>query len=96
MNTVALLVAALATARLTRLITTDEILRQPRQWLLRKLPENGMLAYLLVCPWCMSVYVGAAIAGAGAWAGLWAWAWAPALALGFSYVTGFLAGREGE
>jgi hypothetical protein len=42
------------------------------------------------------MYVGALAAVGGAWAGWWAWSWVPALALAFSYVTGYLASREGE
>ena len=50
----------------------------------------------MVCDWCVSVYTGTLAAVGGAWAGWWAWAWAPALAAAFSYVTGWLASREGE
>lgn len=96
MDLVPALVAALATARLTRLITTDEILRAPRRRLLARLDHQGLWAYLVVCPWCISIYTGTAIAGAGAWAGQWGWPWVLPLGLAFSYVTGFLAGKEGE
>lgn len=97
---VSLLLAALATARLTRMVTTDRIFLAPRAWLLRRLVdrygEDGLLPYLLVCDWCVSVYVGAG--AAGAW-----WAWgetrvflAVCAALAFSYVAGWLAGRSGD
>lgn len=91
-----LVLAALATARITRLITTDRITEAPRNWTLRQLDANGLLAYLLVCDWCASVYVGAAVAGA------W-WAWGDTMAftatmaaLAFSHVAGFLASRESD
>lgn len=96
MDLITLLVAALATARLTRLITTDRITQAPRQWALRRLASDGLTAYLIVCDWCASVYVGAAVAAAGAWAGSWPWTWATPLALAFSYVAGYLARGESE
>jgi hypothetical protein len=96
MEPITLLIAALATARLTRLVTTDRITEAPRTWALRRLPSEGLLAYLLVCDWCVSVYTGAAVASAGAWAGSWPWAWAVPLALAFSYTAGYLARGESE
>ena len=96
MELIPLLVAALATARLTRLVTTDRILERPRVALLRRLGGDNLLAYLVVCDWCVSVYVGGAVAAAGSWAGSWPWTWAPALALAFSYTAGYLARGESE
>ena len=89
-------VAALATARVTRLITQDRILDAPRNAVLRTLPDGHLLAYLVTCDWCVSIYTGTLTAVGGAWAGWWPWAAAPAVALAFSYVTGWLASREGE
>lgn len=96
MEPITLLVAALATARLTRLVTTDRITQAPRRWALHKLPAESLGAYLLVCDWCVSVYVGAAVAGAGALAGAWPWTWMAPVTLALSYVAGWLAGKEGE
>ena len=90
-----LLLGALATARLTRLVTTDRITQAPRSWLLSKLKDDGLAAYLVVCDWCASVYVGTALAAAGAAYGAWPWAWTPVVAMSFSYVAGHLASREG-
>lgn len=100
MQTLTLLLTLLATARATRLITDDRITRAPRHAVVRwsfahsKREDGGLLAYLVFCPWCVSVYVGA---GAGA---LW-WAWgdtriytAAVLALAASHVAGLLAGLE--
>jgi len=89
-------VMALATARVTRLITRDRILAAPRRAVLNALPDDHLLAYLIVCDWCVSVYTGTLAAAGGAWAGWWTWAWVPALAFAFSYTTGYLASREGE
>jgi hypothetical protein len=88
-----LLLGALATARLTRLITTDRITQAPRNALLRRLDGDGLLAYLVVCDWCVSVYTGAAVAAVAAWGPHWS-AWILA-ALAFSYAAGWLAAREG-
>lgn len=100
--TLSVILAVLATARLTRLITTDVLFEDPRAWVVRKLIGPGRsralrdkLAYLIVCDWCASMYVGAAVFGA--W---WAWGetmwfiWA-AGALTASYVTGALTARNG-
>lgn len=95
MDIVSLLLGALATARLTRIVTTDRITEEPRRRALELLRDHKLLSYLLVCDWCVSVYTGAAVAGT--W---WAWgdttAWAAATAvLAFSHTAGFLAGKEG-
>lgn len=88
----------LAVARVTRLITTDVLFDAPRNWLTRRIlkgnPEGSVrtaLAYLIICSWCVSIYVGAA--GAAAW-----YVWHGSMlfvvitaALAASYVTGFLA-----
>ena len=89
-----LLLAALATARLTRMVTTDRITQAPRHALLRRLDPKGLPAYLVVCDWCASVYLGAGVAAA--W---WAWGdtrWfaAATAALAFSHTAGYLASKE--
>lgn len=98
MTALSVTLMVLAVARVTRLITTDVLFDGPRSWVLQKLINPGRartlrdkIAYLIVCEWCASVYVGAA--GAGAW-----YAWhgtmpfmAVCAALAASYVTGFLA-----
>lgn len=94
MDAITLTVAALATARLTRLITTDRITQAPRRWVLSRLDGDGLMAYLVVCDWCSSVYVGAGVAAA-LW-GLGDWVMWPLYALAFSYVTGLLARGETE
>jgi hypothetical protein len=91
-----MVVAALATARVTRLITQDRIFDAPRNAVLRALPDGHFLAYLVTCDWCVSIYTGTLTAVGGAYAGWWPWAAVPAVALAFSYVTGWLASREGE
>lgn len=96
MDPVTLILSALAAARLTRLITTDRITQAPRNILLRKLPEESLMAYLVVCDWCVSVYTGAGVAAAGAMMDWWTWPVAVPAALAFSYTAGFLASRESD
>lgn len=100
MQTLTLLLTLLATARVTRLIVDDRITQAPREavvrWLLRrsKDEDGGLLAYLVLCSWCASVYVGAA---AGALWLVWGHTMiftAAVLALAASYVAGILAGLE--
>jgi hypothetical protein len=89
-----LLITLLATARITRLITSDRLTQAPRLWAAEKIEERApMLFYLITCDWCASVYVGTAVAGAWAAWGDTLWFQVPALALGASYATGFLAER---
>lgn len=86
-----LAVGALAVHRLTRLATEDEITEPVRQRITTAAPE-GRLAYLVTCPWCVSMW-----AGAG-WAALTVAAPRTARALGavlaWSSVTGLLASVE--
>lgn len=95
-------VFAAATARLTALVTLDEITRPPRDAILRRLRDDHRihqgLAYLLTCPHCASVWVGAATAPVAYWHGRNPWAFVPALALAFSWVAGASSnlGRSGD
>lgn len=54
-----------------QIVLWDRVFKGPREWLLGKLnpkglplnhPDRSYLSYLLECPWCMSVWIGAAIA----------------------------------
>lgn len=56
--------------------------------------EQPLTVYLLACSWCASIYVSAAAAPLAYFWGTSAWLFVPALALAFSYVAGFLAGKE--
>lgn len=94
---VVLMVWVLALARLTRLINADEITDPIRIWIMHKTggPESTA-SYFVKCPWCVSIWLGAATA----WlplvltdAPLWLW---PFLALAGSQVTGVLAGLDHE
>jgi hypothetical protein len=93
-------VVIFAVARTTRLVTTDEITRRPRQAFVRARPEGSMLAYLVVCRWCASVWVAATAAvvwwllsDTPRWSGRW-WIDVPTLLLALSYATGLLVRAE--
>jgi hypothetical protein len=87
---VTLAVIALATARLTRLVTTDRITETPRNALVRRLGAESKLAYLVHCDWCSSIYIAPAVTALVWWqpSGVWI-----AGALAASHVTGYLASR---
>lgn len=94
MDALTLFLTVGATARLTRLITTDKILERPREALLDRLNPHGMITYMLGCRWCVSIYVGAA---ATIYATITAgnvWCMAPMAALTASQATGILASME--
>lgn len=88
-------VTILAVARVTRLITTDTILDPPRSWLLRRL-QSERLKYLIVCDWCMSIWVAAAITPIAWHHSHTPWYLIPATALAASHMTGLLAQHGGE
>ena len=61
-----LVLGAAATARLARLVTRDSILDRPRLAFVQRMDRDShdKLAELAVCPWCISVWIGAAVAAA--------------------------------
>lgn len=93
MDFISLALVALATARITRLITTDTVAAQLRAAVVQRLGAESKLTYLIHCDWCVSIYVGTATATAWHATGGSAWFQIPALALAVSHITGFLASR---
>lgn len=94
MDAITLVIGALATARLTRLVTRDRITHGARRWALTRMDQDGLWAYLIICDWCVSVYVAGAVTAALAWGPSWAvWVLTP---FAFSHVAGYLASKEGE
>lgn len=86
-------VAALAVARVTRLITEDRVLVGLRQWVVRRWGEDSTQSYFVHCPWCVSIYVGLAFMPAAV---LWPTKWVVAACsfLAASMVTGLLLDRK--
>jgi hypothetical protein len=54
MNTLWLIITMLATYRLTRLVTADEITKGLRGWVVDR---SQWLGYLVTCDWCLSVWI---------------------------------------
>lgn len=61
-NALVLVVLALAVARGTRLVTTDQITLPLRTGVINKWGEDGKAAYFIFCPWCVSIWVAALLA----------------------------------
>lgn len=89
-STTDLVLGAAATARLARLATRDTIFDRPRLAYVRRMDRTGhpKLAELAVCPWCISVWLGAGVALA-AHKKVPGYQWATA-ALAFSMAAGVL------
>jgi hypothetical protein len=81
-----LAVGALATFRLTWLVTEDTILDRPREAVRRR---GGKLAYFVGCPWCTSIYLAAIVVVLAALCP--GWFQYVAVALAFSAVAGVIA-----
>jgi hypothetical protein len=58
-----LLVDALASYRLVKLVKDDRITEPAREAVQDRTgpPEESKVSYLMTCPWCLSVYFGAAL-----------------------------------
>ena len=88
--------AALAAARVTRLITRDRITRAPRMRLVNALGVDTLGAYLITCDWCVGLWT-AAVTMPAVW--LWGhhvWLQLPLHVLAAAHVVGWLATREGD
>lgn len=92
--TVTLLVDALATYRLQKLVRDDKIAEPARNYIYHKYgePHESKLAYLTTCPWCLSIYAGLGLSFARMIAPGTTNALARGLAL--SAIAGIMAERE--
>lgn len=62
MNAIDLIILALATTRITMLITTDTITQPLRERIWRRYPpESSRYGYLISCNWCSSIYAATAV-----------------------------------
>jgi hypothetical protein len=85
-----LIVDALATQRLTRLVVEDAITEPIRNFIFKKFgePEDNRISYLITCPHCASMWIGFGVVAARTIAPK---AWRPlSYALAFSSVTGWI------
>jgi hypothetical protein len=86
-------VGALATYRLSRLLTRDEILSPARNWLWKRFPpETNKFGYLFTCMWCMSIWSASLLVLSGII--IFKITLYLGLVLSFSAVTGLLAAYE--
>jgi hypothetical protein len=87
----------LAFARLIVILTSDVILTPPRDAFVGALKERGhdMLAYLFLCPWCLSIWLAIPAAPIIYAYGDSPWLFVPALALALSAAAGALARVKG-
>ena len=54
---------ALAVYRLTRLVIEDEITQDMREKIWERYPpQSTKIGYLISCPWCSSIWLGAGVA----------------------------------
>ena len=91
------LIYLLAFARLIILVTGDTITEVPRDAFATALKERGhnRLAYLLLCPWCVSVWLGIPAAPIIYAYGHHWWLFVPALWMALSAAAGALARVKG-
>lgn len=91
-----LVVNALAVYRLARLITRDTIFDRQRTAMLGRWVhgrrKHMQLAELIVCPWCVSVWIAAGVLVLTRYCLGW-WQWV-AVGLAMSAVAGFLSSKE--
>lgn len=87
----------LAFARLIVLITADMITARPREAVVEALKErkHNMLAYMLLCPWCISIWLAIPAAPIIYAYGNSPWLFVPALGLALSAAAGALARVKG-
>ena len=85
--------AVLATARATHFVTEDYLFDGPRAFIQRH--SGPKIAYLVQCPWCLSIWLGLGIAATAYWGRSHWWVQVPLLGLAASYVTGMLEQASG-
>lgn len=61
MSAVTVLMDIAASYRLTRLVMEDRVTEDLRNLIYSKFPRDSKLAYLIGCPWCISVWAGLTI-----------------------------------
>lgn len=61
MSAVNVLVDIAASYRLTKLVMEDRLTEDFRNLIYERFPRDSKLAYLIGCPWCVSVWAGLTI-----------------------------------
>jgi len=96
-SSVCYFVYLLAFARLVVIVTSDVITERPRDAIVTALKErkHHMLAYMLLCPWCVSIWLAIPAAPIIYAYGDSPWLFVPALWLALSAAAGALARVKG-
>ena len=81
----------LAVARVTRLINDDVIFEDLRAWFIDRMGGESLLAYLVTCAWCVSIWVAAFSLPVPVYLAHQSWPHAILFAFGASYCTGIMA-----
>lgn len=96
-----LVLTTLAAARVTRVIVVDRIGQPLRSAIVRWRGESSALTYLVHCPWCMGLWVSAALVAAVWWPaqladrfGVTTWVALPLTALAVAHLVGLILTRE--
>lgn len=84
-----LVLGFLAVARVTQFLVNDRLSLSWRRWAITKFGENGLMAYLVHCSWCTSIYVATLVMPLVLLLPF-QWALIPAAILAASYVTGYM------
>jgi hypothetical protein len=58
---ISLVLGFLAVARITRLLTDDQLTVGYRRWVVKRYGPESLPSYLVHCPWCTSVWVAAPV-----------------------------------
>src|SRR5678815_3816982 len=89
-------IAVLAAARITRIITTDTITAGIRMRLVNALGIESKAAELLQCNWCAGMWAAAGtVTAAWVWGDHW-WAVWPLSVLAAAYMVGWIMSGDGE
>jgi len=93
-----LILVTLAVARVTRLITSDDISRPFRRWVIEKWGDDSQPAILVHCAWCAGAWI--SLPGAILWSftmlPLHEWWLAAPTWFAIAYVVGLLSRLEGR
>lgn len=92
--TLLITLALLASWRLARLFSVDEIFRPSREWIIGKAGEDSQIAYLVTCPWCLSVWSSIPVAAVVVWFPDNRAVWAALLVLAGSGIAGIMQSVE--
>jgi hypothetical protein len=88
MTVTVFLLALGATLRITRFITDDYLTRNVRAFFIRRFGPEHDVAYLVGCPWCLSIYIGGALGTVGWFYGQHPGFLIPAACLTISWLVG--------